>query len=205
MTDIDERAVIETAKTAKRVRDKVDRIMNGDQDWTEQTPKRREFTTSAGATLPLRGIPAMLVRQLYADETGKPKPPIVEVTYGKKTVKETNEHDPDYLAAMAAWTEARNFRIMVYVVARGVCLDPNKTESEHLAAFFPGSNVAERKYAWILEMLDNDEEAAALMMTILGQTVPTEKGIRDAEDRFPGDSESAQHNAVPTAESASND
>lgn len=164
-------------------------VVNGAKDWIKETPKQtpRTYTTQTGVVWPLRGIPAMLVRQLYNDQTGKPEPPVVDVTYGKKTVQEPNEKDPDYIKALDKWNETLSFRIMVYVLTRGVCDEPGKIATERLREFFPGATDSERKYAWILESFDSDEEAGIMMNVILGQTVPTEGGIRAAEDTFPGD------------------
>lgn len=165
-----------------------DVYQNGN-DWSKETPQRapRTFKSKTGEVLPLRTIPAMIVRQLYADEGGKPEIPMVDVTIAKRTIKQANDKDPDYLKALDKWEEDRGFRIMVYILTRGVCVDPGKQDIERLREFFPSSSLAQLKYAWILELLQDDDEAGDLMDAILGQTVPTEGGIEQAEAAFPGE------------------
>lgn len=157
----------------------------------------RTFTTSKGVVWPLQGIPAMLIRQLVTDEKGKPLPPIVDVNYGKKTVKESNPLDPAYKEALKEWEVQHNARIMIFVLTRGVKRNPDKAALEWLTEFFPASTDSERKYAWILESMEGDIEAGEMMNAILGITTPTERGIRDAEAIFPGDGQSNGHQSLP--------
>ncbi len=165
----------------------------------------RTYTTKQGATLPLRPIPSMIIKQLDGDQSGMPKPPMVEIPYGKKIVKEPNEHDPEYKAALEQWQNDKSERIMAYVITRGVCADPGAADIERLREFSPGLTDARLKFAWVLEQLEDENEMAELMIVIMGQTAPTEKGIRDAEATFPGDDQQNGHNEISVAESESND
>lgn len=147
---------------------------------------QRFYRTQGGELLPLRAIPAMVIRQLNSDESGKPQPPIVTVKIGGKTSKEVNDNDPDYKAALEQWDRDRNERIMMYVLVRGVALEPEPDDQERLLEFSPGLTKSRLKYTWVLEKLSGEIEMAELMSVIMGQTVPTETGIRAAEEQFPG-------------------
>jgi hypothetical protein len=155
----------------------------------------RIYKTRSGTVLPLRPIPAMVIRQLGNAQDEKPVPPVVEVTIGggktAKKIKEVNENDPDYLAALQNWDVIRNERIVTYIITRGVCLEPSKADIERLRMFAPGLSDVQLKFTWILELLEDDKEIAALTSKIMGQTAITEQGLRDAEATFPGDNESA--------------
>jgi hypothetical protein len=165
--------------------------------------KPRVYVTHQGATLPLRPIPAMVIKQLTGAQTGKPKPPVVPVKVGDKTIKEVNENDPDYKAALEKWEEAYNERMFVYVLSQGVCMEPTKLDVQRLQDAAPELQGARLKFTWVMEMLENELEMSELISVIMGQTVPTEQGIRNAEETFPSDDQQTGLNEVPATESAS--
>lgn len=165
----------------------------------------RSYTTRQGVTIPLRPIPSMIIKQLNADTSGKPKPPVVETTVGTKKIKEINEHDPDYKAALQTWENDKNERMMIYVISRGVCMEPTAQDIERLHEVAPGLTETRLKFTWVLEWLEDEREMAELMIVIMGQTSPTEQGIRDAESTFQGDDQQDRHNEISVTEIESHD
>lgn len=162
------------------------------------------YTTKQGVVFELRPISALLIRQLQNDRFGMPQPPVVESKVGpqKRIVKEANPNDPDYTAALAAWEENKNERLIIYIMTRSICDQPTSADTERLREFLPGGTEAQIKYAWVLEHLLDDNELADLAEIIMGQMVPTQKGISVAEERFSGDGEQPTASEVSaTAES----
>ena len=160
------------------------------------------YTTKSGVALELRQISAIFIRRMQRDTWGKPQPPIVESRVGPKKVivRETNQDDPEYKAALALWNEEHNERMLIYVMARGIVNEPSAEDIERIRSFFPGETADGLKYAWLLEMM-SDEEVGELSQAIMGLSIPTEKGIADAEARFPGDGERANDQGLPATES----
>lgn len=150
-----------------------------------------EYTTKSGVVFQLRPVSPVLVRRIQKDTFGKPQPPVVETIVGpqKRKVKETNPDDPDYKVALAEWNERHEEQTLVYLWSRGVVDDPDPESAARLKVFLPGSSDAEIKYAWLLELLVDDQEIADLAVAIMGQSMPTENGIAAAEATFPGDGE----------------
>lgn len=157
------------------------------------TPDTHTYTTQSGVVFELRPVSAVLLRRMERDTHGKPTPPIVETEVGPKKVKqrEVNPDDPDYKLALAEWDESHKERMLVYLFAHGIVNGPSPDEMDALREYLPGEKAEGIKYAWVLEMLSNDQEIADLAQAIMGQSVPTDKGIRAAEDRFQGDGERA--------------
>ena len=151
----------------------------------------KTYTTGRGIVFTLRPVSSLLVRQLTTDEYGKPKPPEVETFIGPKKVRvvEKNDNDPDYLAELARWNEAKQRKMFVYLWSSGVSENPTPEDHKRLKEFFPGYSVSEIKYTWILEQQSSDDEVGALTEAILGQNIATAKGISDAEESFQSGSE----------------
>lgn len=159
------------------------------------------FTSKTGHVFQLQAIQPVLLRRITSDSWGKPQPPIVESTVGKQKhkVKEANPNDPDYLQALREWEIEHKDTMLMYVIARGVCDNPPAQALEDLKQFLPGSTDAGLKYSWVLECLASDDELGSLVEAIVGLSVPTDKGIQTAEERFPGDGESETDQSVSTA------
>ena len=75
---------------------------------------------------------------------------------------------------------------MAYAFVRGVCLEMSIEEITLFREYLPNANISKLKFAWLLDKLE-DDETAELFFKIIGQTIPTEKGLRDAEATFQGD------------------
>lgn len=161
------------------------------EETTPVSEGKRIYKSTGGVVLSLRPISRILVRRMERDTLGKPKPPIVETEVGPKKVKvkESNPEDPDYKAALALWNEDHSERMLIYVLFHGVVEGPSAEEIELLKDVFPGENAMGIKYAWLNELIPNENEIGELSRIIIGQTLPTAEGINDAEARFPGDSE----------------
>lgn len=169
--------------------------------------KKHNYTTRLGVALELRPISSLTLRQLQRDQTGKPQPPKVESVVGPKKQKivAPNPDDPDYKTALAEWQEDRNIRYMAYVLARGVCAEPDEESVERLLEAAPGLTKTSLKYLWVLEQVEDDVEIGEIVGLIVGQTIPTPKGISDAEDRFRSDDQRESAEGIPAAEVASVD
>jgi hypothetical protein len=162
---------------------------------------RHTYTTKQGVVFALRPIPALLIRQLQNNQSGRPQPPVVESAVGpqKKKVKETNVNDPDYLAALQAWEEERQEKFIAYIFSRGVVDDPSEEDQERLREFLPDTSAAMLKYTWILEHMSDDAELGPFAEAIMGQTVPTAGGISQAEERFQRDGEQSADSEISAA------
>lgn len=162
--------------------------------------EERIHTTRSGAVFHLRPVSPVVVRQLKTDWRGKPQPPIVEVSLGSKGKKEkvANTDDPEYLAALAAWTEEKETRTLTYIWTMGVCDEPSAMDRERILEFFPGATATEIKSIWIKEQLVSFDDIGELTENILGFNIVTEGGIRQAEETFLGDSEQPTNTADGT-------
>lgn len=158
----------------------------------EPAKSHRTYITKSGAVLELRPVSSVLIQKLKRDTFGKPKPPIVESEVGprKVKVKEPNSDDPEYKEALAEWENGQNEKALKYIFTRGIVNVAPEEDVERLQSFFPGDNADGIKFAWLLEVLaDDEDEISNLVRVITGQTVPTEKGISEAEERFRSDGE----------------
>lgn len=152
-----------------------------------EAPRPRVYVTRAGIEIPIRPISAMMIRQIGNDHSAKPKPPVVPSTLPNgKIMYESNENDPVYKAALEQWDTDLNERVIAYAYARGVDMEPSAEDVERLREFLPGVTESRIKFAWICEMIP-DDEIKDLFFMIISQNAVTEKGIRDAEGKFPGD------------------
>lgn len=150
--------------------------------------ERGVFITRSGVELKLVKVPYLVLERLLNDKTGKPKPPIVEVTIaGKYKNREANPNDPDYKQALAEWDSEYQFRLFRYLFSQGVHCDvPTEFKHEHLE-FFPGASDSFMQYLFICTLLEDDaDEIAALSDAIMGQTMPTASGLEASAERFPG-------------------
>lgn len=153
--------------------------------------ERGVFVTRSGFELALVKVPYLVLERLLNDKTGRPKPPIIEVTIaGKYKNREPNPNDPDYKQALAEWDSEYQFRLFRYLFSQGVkCEVPNEFAKEHLE-FFPGASDSFMQYLFVCTLLEDDaDEIAALSDAIMGQTMPTTSGLEASAQRFPGTGE----------------
>lgn len=164
--------------------------------------ENHQFVTRDGIRLSLQPISKMVLERLYADQNGKPKPPIVEVTIGGQFVrKEPNPDDPDYKLALKKWQDAKNFRLLKFGIVHGVKDCPPVEFVQEYDEYFPGETEPNMKYLWIVSMMGPDgEDAKMLADAIVGQTVITETGVKEAENSFPGDGTGDASEPIPAVE-----
>jgi hypothetical protein len=170
--------------------------VNGASDFVgEPQPKgyldaeRGMYVTRSGIELALVKVPYLVLERLLNDKSGRPKPPIVEVTIaGKYKNREANPNDPDYKQALGEWESEYQFRLFRYLFSKGVQCDvPSEFVKEHLE-FFPGSSEAFLQYLFVCTLLEDDpDEIAALSDAIMGQTMPTQSGLEVSADQFQRD------------------
>ena len=143
------------------------------------------YTSNRGLEIKILPISPMAVGALRSDQTGKPLPPIVEVNVaGNKRMMENTDH-PDYKARIEDWESDRNMQMMRYVLAAGTNIPAPADWIETMGAFFPNPTPTNLRVYWLFEQLDTDE-VTDLMDHIMGRSMPTEKGLQIARDRFPG-------------------
>jgi hypothetical protein len=153
--------------------------------------ERGVYVTRSGVELALVKVPYLVLERLLNDKSGRPKPPIVEVTIaGKYKNREPNPNDPDYKQALAEWESEYQFRLFRYLFSKGVrCAVPSEFVKEHLE-FFPGSSEAFLQYLFVCTLLEDDpDEIAALSDAIMGQTMPTQSGLEASAGQFQRGSE----------------
>lgn len=166
--------------------------VESDSTPSPDTPKghldaeRGVYVTRSGIELELVKVPYLVLERLMNDKSGRPKPPIVEVTIaGKYKHREPNPNDEGYKQALAEWESEYQFRLFRYLFSQGVRCDvPSEFVKTHLE-FFPGSSDAFLQYLWVCTLLEDDaDEIAALSDAIMGQSMPTQSGLQDAANGF---------------------
>jgi len=160
----------------------------------------RTHILADGTVLELRPISSMVVHYLNTSTKGKPEAPLQDVPTRKgKKRKEPNPDDPDYQKALTEWGTDKSFRMMKYLICKGISSDPPEDEEEALRAFFPDESADELRYIWVFEKLGDDEKASgALIDAILGQTTVTEEGLAEAEAIFPTEDGGGEPVRVPS-------
>ena len=66
--------------------------------------ERRVFVCRDGTELRLKPVSSLILERLNADQSDKPKVPIIETEVGgKHKRKEENPNDPEYLGTLTTW------------------------------------------------------------------------------------------------------
>lgn len=152
----------------------------------------RSYTFSDGTTVGLRGVPPLMVEEVLNSETGKPRVPRVPVQRAGVDRMEDNPDDPAYTAALNAFEQAKQKRVLRFVALRAVADDPPPEFTEEALPFLPdGAGTKDIKYMWIASMLQDEDEVKSFVAAALGQTMTTPEGIAESEAAFPGDGERA--------------
>lgn len=145
---------------------------------------RKMFITSRGNEIELSGkrISSLMLERLA--NKGKPQIPMKEVVLlGKHKQLEANSNDPGYLALLEEWNAEGKIESLVYIFSIGVKGQPPPEFIDEQREFFPEANATMMKYLWICSQLP-DEDIGALSEVILGQSLPTEKGLAQSADSF---------------------
>lgn len=147
-------------------------------------PVRGVFLASNGNVIPLSGkeINYLILQQIQ--NQGKPAIPKREVTIGGKYKQvEENPQDPAYLKALEDWHSETGIRAGRYLFTVGVKGQPDAAFWEEYADFFPDATTSEKKYLWVCSLVPNDD-LPRLIEAIMGQTMPTEKGLEQSAESF---------------------
>lgn len=162
----------------------------------------RIFTFPDGTSVETMDVPSTTVEHILNSEAGKPPVPIVEVTLaGKYKRREANPKDPDYLLALQAWEAAKQKRVMLFVVAKGVKDEPPEDFVAEYAMYLPeGAPMEEFKYLWLSPKLEGEGVIEAFIEHLLSQTAVTEAGVQEAADRFQGSGEWEPDHGLPLPE-----
>lgn len=150
--------------------------------------EKRVYTFEDGTSVELVDIPPMMIVQVMQSEAGKPPVPVVEVVMRGHKRRETNPNDPDYLAALARWEEAKNNRMIRLVILRGVDNDPPDEFIEaYQSVLDPAAGPDDFKSLWITSLMPTADSVTDFMNAVMGQTVATEAGVAEAMDSFRAD------------------
>jgi hypothetical protein len=141
---------------------------------------RGVFVTSKGNEIELSGkrISSLMLERLTNE--GKPRIPMKEVLIlGKHKQMEATPNDPGYLALLAEWQSDQNIKTMIYVFNIGAKGKPDPEFVEEQRAFFSDASDSTMKYLWVSSQLP-DEDIDKFTEAIIGQTLPTAKGLDGA-------------------------
>lgn len=147
--------------------------------------ENRTYTAESGLVIPLKKISYMLIGAAQTDQTGMPTPPILEVSIaGSKRVME-NPDDPGYKDRLRDWNNAQNMRLMRLVFAQGTNIPADPQWVDEMQGFIPNPTPTNVRVYWLFTQL-TDDESQELFEAIMSMTLPTEKGMTAANDRFQG-------------------
>ncbi|MBA3867785.1 MAG: hypothetical protein H0X30_01375 [Anaerolineae bacterium] len=141
---------------------------------------RGVFVTSRGEDIELSGkrISSLMLERLVNE--GKPRIPMKEVLIlGKHKQMEAAPNDPGYLAMLAEWESNQKIATLIYVFTIGVKGKPDAEFVEEQRAFFPDASDVMMKYLYVCSLVP-DEDIDKLTEAIMGQFLPTAKGIEEA-------------------------
>lgn len=139
-----------------------------------------------GEVIGIQGVSSTLIFDLQSD-AGKPAPPLKERIFaGGTKVKMPDETDPAYQQAVAMWQVGKAAQFARVLIAEGVIDWPPEDEVQKWVGRGI-TNPEEIKHKWIASKLWNDELSSDFFAAVTGLTMPTDEGIDDAEESFPGD------------------
>lgn len=170
---------------------------NGDILEFEFFPRKRTFITSGG--VPLRFKPlnsqyvfayqAKLRREMQPDIPKRP----IEYDEGKYYL-ESNTEDPSYQRDLALYNQMFGLKLLQYTFHMSIKEDipPEEEWSDDFKKAIEtheATGPAEKKYLYVLSLINSEIEMTAFTLVVQGQTLPTYKGVRIAEERFPSEAE----------------
>jgi hypothetical protein len=149
-----------------------------------------------GSTWRIQKVSAMAVYAIQASQVGKPSIPWVEVEVGGKLKRrERNPDDPDYKKALKSWENERSMVLMRYMILNGVVDEPAEGYEQLIEGLVDTDKADEVKFFWIAEQCD-EVAMGELMEAISEFAMPTEEGIAEAEENFPGEGEREEGEGV---------
>lgn len=145
----------------------------------------------SGATIRVKRISPMT---LIAIERANPdpKPPLQEVDYGNGSKRrEPNPLDPAYQQALLEHQQTKNLLVLQAFIRLGVEVE---IDAARLAAYRADMQAlgvelpADDKYIYVANILcETNNDLGALRAGIEGRSIPTEQGVSDKLETFPGD------------------
>lgn len=154
--------------------------MGGGETLPRIDPARGVFITRSGVELELSGkqVSALILDRL-ANE-GKPKIPVIAVSVLGRSTVEYHPQESGYLAKLAEWEADSRIKTIRYLFTMGVKTPdiPDSFTDEH-RPFFPEADAVEMKYLYIASLI-LDEDLPVFTEAVMGQTMPTAKGVDEA-------------------------
>lgn len=148
---------------------------------------RGVFITSRGDEIKLSNRPITSLMLERVTNQGKPRIPQKEVVIlGKHKQMEANENDPGYLALLKEWQDEQNIRVMRYVFTVGTNATPPDDFIEAQAAFFPDATATDLKYLYVASLIP-DSDIDKFTEAVLGRSMATETGLKEAANSFPSE------------------
>lgn len=150
-------------------------------------PERGLFITSRGDEIELSGkqISSLVIDRITNE--GRPRIPMVEVTLmGKHKQLEAHPQDPGYLALLEQHDADSRLTMLRYLFLMGVKGTPPQAFVDDHRPFFPDAADADMKYLWVASRIP-DDDIEIFMEAVMGQAMPTRKGLDEVADSFPGD------------------
>lgn len=145
---------------------------------------RGVFITSRGDEIQLSPRPITSLMLERVTNQGKPRIPQKEVNImGKHKQLEANEQDPGYLALLKEWQDNQNVRVMRYIFTVGTNATPPEEFIAAQAEFFPDATETDLKYLYVASLIP-DSDIEKFTEAVLGQSMPTEKGLQAAANSF---------------------
>lgn len=142
---------------------------------------KKEYTTPQGTVLELRSITqwAMLNFQT-AWERKKPLPPLVKTELGD----DYNPADERYKRELAMWNADYLIAQSHFVVRIGVVNPVPKVFATEAKTLYPEMTDDDLKVEWVYSLVGDPEDMAKLTEAVMGTTMPTEEGIKEASNSF---------------------
>lgn len=148
---------------------------------------RGVFITSRGDELELSGkrITSLMIERVA--NQGKPRIPMVEVMLlGKHKQLEANPNHEGYKALLAQWETESRLRTLKYLFTMGVKGEPPQAFIDEQTDFFGLMDEKEMKYLWVCSLIP-DDDIDFFTEAVLGQNLPTEKGMAEVAESFRGE------------------
>lgn len=147
---------------------------------------------STGKTVFLRRVSIATLMMDLMQQNPKPLPPLQEVELAGQKTLERNYAHPDYPAAIAAWEQDIETKIMMILLSGYIQVeltDEDKKEVAEYRANMEGIRSLNQndKQVWLRSIaISTDEDLRDIMAALRSGGQPTEEGIKNAADGFPG-------------------
>lgn len=158
--------------------------------------KAPTIKTPSGLILHLLPVDSERIYYIQS-EAGRPEPPVVQHEgVGGVIIEIPDENDEQYLEELGGWRTMKQLKLVNYACVMGVMEDPPESFGDNIRdelEYYTGKTPHrfDIKWEWLKSLYrDHDDGMWAgileLSNVIIGLVMPTEKGIENAEDSFPG-------------------